>query len=97
MISPTTDHDVLQVLTSHISICTPVSEIHLKSQSSKISITDQFFLILGRCELGFIYTGSDLQPGLDSLPEPHWCRGPREELQVWMKVTTITQMILIQL
>lgn len=105
MSSSTTNHDVLliSVLTSHISIFTPVSEIHLKSKSFKVHHPKSaspicfFFLILGRCELGFIHTGSDLQPGLDSLPEPHWCRGPREELQVWVKVTTITQMILIQL
>lgn len=33
--------------------------------------------VLCRCELGFIHTGSDLQPGPDSQFEPHWSGGPR--------------------
>lgn len=41
MCSSTTDHDVLQVVTSHISIFTPVSEIHLKLKSFKVLIQNQ--------------------------------------------------------
>lgn len=86
--------------------------IHLKliHPDSAPPICCVCLLLLCRCELGFIHAGFDLQPGLDSLPEPHWSRGPCEEFQVrsatpdlggvtlvWMDVTIIMQMHLKKL